>query len=138
MKLWALLSYPRQCNLIPAMAECIHRELCGERRRNNGLVPRTHRQRILLLERGDYLPGERENWDSRDVFVDARYQAKETWYGSDGRAFRPCLHYFVGHNSKRSCGGVLLRLREPDFQERFPRKISKKSGTLTARTPPSR
>ena len=73
-------------------------------------------KRILLLERGDYLPRERENWDSQLVFNEARYQAKETWYGSDGKSFHPGLHYFVGGNSK-VYGAVLLRLRERDFQE---------------------
>ena len=73
-------------------------------------------KRILLLERGDYLPRERENWDTKAVFVDARYQAKETWYDLEGRSFRPGLHYFVGGNSK-VYGGVLLRLRERDFDE---------------------
>jgi choline dehydrogenase-like flavoprotein len=73
-------------------------------------------KRILLLERGDYLPRERENWDSQAVFIDARYQAKETWYGSAGETFHPGLHYFVGGNSK-VFGGVLLRLRERDFEE---------------------
>jgi choline dehydrogenase-like flavoprotein len=73
-------------------------------------------KRILLIERGDYLPRERENWDSQAVFVDARYQARETWYSSDGKAFHPGLHYFVGGNSK-VYGAVLLRLRERDFGE---------------------
>jgi len=73
-------------------------------------------KRILLLERGSYLPRERENWDTQAVFVDARYQAKETWYGADGKAFHPGLHYFVGGNSK-VYGAVLLRLRERDFEE---------------------
>ncbi len=73
-------------------------------------------RRILLLERGDYLPRERENWDTRAVFVVARYQARESWYGADGKAFRPGLHYFVGGNSK-VYGAVLLRLRERDFGE---------------------
>jgi choline dehydrogenase-like flavoprotein len=81
-------------------------------------------KRILLLERGDYLPRERENWDSQAVFIDARYQAKETWYGADGKSFHPGLHYFVGGNSK-VYGGVLLRLRERDFGEiRHPDGIS--------------
>ncbi len=71
-------------------------------------------KRILLLERGDYLKRERENWDSEEVFVRARYQAKETWYGSDGREFAPGLHYFVGGNSK-VYGSILFRLRERDF-----------------------
>jgi choline dehydrogenase-like flavoprotein len=73
-------------------------------------------KRILLLERGDYLPRERENWDSQSVFIEARYQAKETWYCSDGSTFHPGLHYYVGGNSK-VYGGVLLRLRERDFEE---------------------
>ncbi len=73
-------------------------------------------KRILLLERGDYLPRSRANWDSRTVFVDGAYQATETWYGSDGRAFHPGLHYFVGGNSK-VYGAALFRLRERDFGE---------------------
>jgi choline dehydrogenase-like flavoprotein len=81
-------------------------------------------KRILLLERGDYLPRERENWDAQSVFIDAKYQAKETWYGADGRSFHPGLHYFVGGNSK-FYGSVLLRLRERDFEEiRHPDGIS--------------
>ena len=81
-------------------------------------------KRILLLERGDYLPREQANWDSRAVFVEARYQAQETWTSSDGAEFHPGLHYFVGGNSK-VYGSVLLRLRERDFGEiRHPDGIS--------------
>ena len=81
-------------------------------------------KRILLLERGDYLKRERENWDSEAVFIDGRYQARETWYSSTGASFRPGLHYFVGGNSK-VYGGVLLRLRREDFGEiRHPDGIS--------------
>ncbi len=81
-------------------------------------------KRVLLLERGDYLPRERENWDSQAVFIDARYQAQETWYGADGGSFHPGLHYFVGGNSK-VYGAVLLRLRERDFDEvRHPDGVS--------------
>ena len=46
-------------------------------------------KRILLLERGDYLPREPANWDSKTVFVDGAYQAKETWYGRDGAELPP-------------------------------------------------
>ena len=73
-------------------------------------------KRILLLERGDYLPRSRANWDAQTVFVDAAYQTKEIWYGRDGRQFHPGLHYFVGGNSK-VYGAALLRLRERDFDE---------------------
>ena len=32
-------------------------------------------KRILILERGDYLPRTEKNWNSQTVFVDAAYQA---------------------------------------------------------------
>jgi choline dehydrogenase-like flavoprotein len=73
-------------------------------------------KRILLLERGDYLPRSRANWDAQTVFVDAAYQSKEIWYGKGGQQFHPGLHYFVGGNSK-VYGAALLRLRERDFDE---------------------
>lgn len=72
-------------------------------------------KRILVLERGDYLPRERQNWDTNEVFRKARYQADETWYSSTGDSFKAGLHYFVGGNSK-VYGGVLLRFREEDFE----------------------
>jgi choline dehydrogenase-like flavoprotein len=73
-------------------------------------------KRILMLERGSYLERSPDNWSSQVVFVDGRYQAKETWYGKDGRSFHPGLHYFVGGNSK-VYGAALFRLRERDFEE---------------------
>jgi len=73
-------------------------------------------KKILLIERGDYLPRAQANWDSKTVFVDGTYQASETWYGADGRSFHPGLHYYVGGNSKMY-GAALFRLRERDFGE---------------------
>ncbi|MGI4795740.1 MAG: GMC oxidoreductase [Janthinobacterium lividum] len=73
-------------------------------------------KRILMLERGDYLPRSRKNWDAKTVFVDGTYQAPETWYGAKGEKFHPGLHYFVGGNSK-VYGSALFRLRERDFGE---------------------
>jgi choline dehydrogenase-like flavoprotein len=73
-------------------------------------------KRVLMLERGDYLPRSRDNWDSKVVFVDGRYQAAETWYDKNGDAFHPGLHYYVGGNSKMF-GAALFRLREQDFGE---------------------
>ncbi len=73
-------------------------------------------KRILMLERGDYLPRSRANWDAKTVFVDGVYQATETWRGSNGEEFHPGLHYYVGGNSK-VYGAALLRLRERDFGE---------------------
>jgi len=73
-------------------------------------------KRILLIERGDYLPRSPANWDSQTVFVDAAYQTKETWYGKHGEPFHPGLHYYVGGNSK-VYGAALFRMRERDFGE---------------------
>ncbi|MDN5924929.1 MAG: GMC family oxidoreductase, partial [Xanthomonadales bacterium] len=71
-------------------------------------------KRIALLERGDYLQRSIKNWSPKSVFIDALYQAKETWYDKHGEAFHPGLHYFVGGNSKMY-GAALFRLRERDF-----------------------
>jgi choline dehydrogenase-like flavoprotein len=81
----------------------------------------THRlapsgKKILLLERGGYLPRERENWDSEEVFERERYVTSERWYDKEGVAFRPHAQYFVGGNTK-VYGGVLFRMRERDFAE---------------------
>ncbi len=73
-------------------------------------------KRILILERGGWLPREKENWDAREVFVKERYHTTEMWYDRQGRAFRPGTNYYVGGNTK-VYGAVLFRLRERDFQE---------------------
>lgn len=73
-------------------------------------------KRILILERGSFLPRERENWDERAVFEKKRYQAAETWYDRDDRPFHPYTHYWVGGNTK-VYGAALLRMRESDFGE---------------------
>lgn len=73
-------------------------------------------KRILILERGDFLARERENWDTNAVFADKRYLAKETWYDKDDQPFSPYTHYWVGGNTK-VYGAALLRMREHDFGE---------------------
>ena len=73
-------------------------------------------KRILLIERGDYLPRTQANWDSTTVFVDGAYQTNDIWHGRHGEKFHPGLHYYVGGNSK-VYGAALFRLRERDFGE---------------------
>jgi choline dehydrogenase-like flavoprotein len=73
-------------------------------------------KRILLLERGDFLPREKENWDPEQVFVNGRYISTDTWYDADGKPFQPQVHYFVGGATKMY-GAALYRLRPPDFGE---------------------
>jgi choline dehydrogenase-like flavoprotein len=73
-------------------------------------------KRILLLERGDFLTKEMENWDPSPVFVDGRYISPDTWYDEDGTPFQPQVHYFVGGATKMY-GAALYRLRPQDFGE---------------------
>ena len=73
-------------------------------------------KRILLLERGDWLPREPQNWLAQDVFVDNRYVSEDTWYDEHGTAFQPQIHYFVGGATKLY-GAALYRLRPDDFGE---------------------
>jgi choline dehydrogenase-like flavoprotein len=73
-------------------------------------------KRILLLERGDWLPREPPNWSAHDVFVDNRYVSADTWYDSSGASFQPQVHYFVGGATKLY-GAALYRLRKEDFGE---------------------
>lgn len=73
-------------------------------------------KRILLVERGDYVPREKANWDPRAVNVDGRYVATELWHDSDGNALHPHTNYNVGGNTK-FYGAALFRMRAEDFTE---------------------
>jgi choline dehydrogenase-like flavoprotein len=75
----------------------------------------TSAARILILERGDFVPQEAENWDPDAVWKKLRYRAKERWLDDRGREFTPYTHYGVGGNTK-FWGSVLYRLRREDFQ----------------------
>ena len=69
---------------------------------------------VLVLERGERLPREPENWSARAVFVDRRYKPADKWLDGAGRAFAPGVHYVVGGNTK-VYGASLPRFREQDF-----------------------
>jgi choline dehydrogenase-like flavoprotein len=73
-------------------------------------------KRILLIERGEWLPREKENWDVRAVQIDGRYDPSETWLDKDGQAFKPGVKYAVGGNTK-VWGAATLRMRPSDFGE---------------------
>lgn len=73
-------------------------------------------KRILLIERGGYLPRERDNWRSKAVVLDAKYNTKESWEDKNGRSLHPHTNYYVGGNTK-FYGAALFRLREKDFEE---------------------
>ena len=72
--------------------------------------------KVLWLERGPFLPRERDNWQTEAVFVRGKYLASELWYDRHGREFQPEVNYYVGGNTK-FYGAALFRLRPEDFGE---------------------
>ncbi|MEW6131407.1 MAG: GMC family oxidoreductase [Acidobacteriota bacterium] len=73
-------------------------------------------KRILLLERGDFVEREKDNWNSRAVNVEGKYQTKEKWRDKDGKELHPHTNYYVGGNTK-FYGAALFRFRREDFGE---------------------
>ena len=73
-------------------------------------------KRILILERGGYVPREKANWDSRLVNLEGKYQTKEIWSDKDGKPLHPHTNYYVGGNTK-FYGAALFRFRKEDFSE---------------------
>ena len=71
-------------------------------------------KKILILERGDFVPREKANWDPKLVNLEGKYQTKEHWYDKDGRPLHPHTNYYVGGNTK-FFGAALFRLRRQDF-----------------------
>src|SRR5215831_8476670 len=71
---------------------------------------------ILILERGDYVPREKANWDPQLVNVDGHYNTTETWLDKDGKELHPHTNYYVGGNTK-FYGAALFRMRKEDFGE---------------------
>jgi choline dehydrogenase-like flavoprotein len=84
-------------------------------------------KRVLLLERGDWLPREPHNWSAQDVFVDGCYISPDTWHDAKGKAFQPQIHYFVGGATKLY-GAALYRLRREDFGELHYTTASRRPG----------
>jgi choline dehydrogenase-like flavoprotein len=71
-------------------------------------------KRILILERGPFLPQEKLNWDTQAVFLDNRYHTKEVWQDKDGKDLHPQQAYFVGGQTK-VYGAAMFRMRAEDF-----------------------
>lgn len=70
--------------------------------------------KILIIERGDFLPQEPQNWDPEQAYFKSRYKTNEKWYDRTGKDYRPGVHYFVGGNTK-VYGAALPRFRAEDF-----------------------
>ncbi len=73
-------------------------------------------KRILLLDRGKRIPNEADNWNSRKIYLEGKYQTEETWLDSQSNTIEPALYHRVGGNTK-VYGGALFRMRPEDFGE---------------------
>jgi choline dehydrogenase-like flavoprotein len=73
-------------------------------------------KKILLIERGGWLPREPQNVSAEEVFVNGRYVTSDMWRYENGEVFQPQVHYFVGGATKMY-GAALYRLRAEDFGE---------------------
>ncbi len=73
-------------------------------------------KKILILDRGSWLPREKRNWDVNEVMVKGCYENAAPWLNKDNQKFHSNAHYNVGGNSK-FWGAALFRLREMDFEE---------------------
>ena len=68
-------------------------------------------KRVLLLERGGYVPREKDNWNPRAVNLevpDQRDVARQGW-----QELHPHTNYYVGGNT--NSGAALFRLRKEDL-----------------------
>ena len=73
-------------------------------------------KRVLVVERGDWLPQEPQNWDPVEVMQKGRYVSTDLWLDKHGKSFQPGSHYFVGGATKLY-GAAHFRLRQQDFEE---------------------
>ena len=73
-------------------------------------------KRILLLERGDWLPREPQNWSRTRCSSTTATSRRTRGTTPTARPFQPQVHYFVGGATKLY-GAALYRLRAEDFGE---------------------
>ncbi len=73
-------------------------------------------KKILILERGPWLPREKRNWDVKHVAVTGCYETDDVWLDKNNNQIMTNAHYNVGGNSK-FWGAAMFRLREKDFEK---------------------
>jgi choline dehydrogenase-like flavoprotein len=72
--------------------------------------------RVLVIERGDFLPREWQNWSAQEIHDQGRYRNSDPWIGPGGESAVPGSYHYVGGCSKLY-GATLPRFRESDFGE---------------------
>lgn len=70
--------------------------------------------RVLVLERGNYLPTDGSTLDTRLVVEEGAFLSREPWLNGSGRRIAPEEHFNVGGKTKWY-GAALLRFAEHEF-----------------------
>src|ERR1700709_504819 len=70
--------------------------------------------RVLVLEQGDFLPRDRQNWSPKAVHRQGRYKNSPQWVERHRNEVQPGTYHYVGGSSKLY-GATMPRLREHDF-----------------------
>ena len=73
-------------------------------------------KRILVLDRGEYIPREKANWSPEAAYIQGAYRTTDRWIDTTGDAFQPNQYHRVGGGTK-IYGAALLRMRAEDFSE---------------------
>ncbi len=71
-------------------------------------------KRILVLDRGEYIPREKANWSPEAAYIQGAYRSSDRWLDPTGDAFEPNQYHRVGGGTK-IYGAALLRMRAEDF-----------------------
>ena len=91
-------------------------------------------KRILLLERGDWLPREPANWSTADVFVDGRYISPDSWYDVQGQVLLPA----AGALLRRRRHQAVRRRAVPDARGGLRRNAATTTGCRPPGPSPTR
>jgi len=72
-------------------------------------------KRVLMLEKGEYLPADGSTLDVGKVFADGQFKNRQAWLDGQGHRFVPEEYYNVGGKTKWY-GAALLRFSPHEFE----------------------
>lgn len=72
-------------------------------------------KRVLVVEKGPFLPRDASTLDIREVFIDGAFKNHNVWSDGHGHEFTPSEFYNVGGKTKWY-GAALFRFRPEEFQ----------------------
>ena len=83
---------------------------------------------VLMLERGDWVPREDQNWNVASVFFEKKYTAHDSWLDASGTEFRPSIYYNVGGCTKFYGGGLTKEFKGFTAVENVSLRVKRHEG----------